>query len=172
MMSGPHILYRCFDATGGLLYVGITGDPGSRFAVHRCTTPWWPDVSKITEEECASRAELEEAERRAIREECPFYNLKDNPHHPCPTCWSPSPHFFPARPIHGAVTVVLEGQEPFVTCTDPFHCTTVEDRSRQELIHANRDQLIETGVLIPAPKMPIPTEWQAFSDLFTRAGGA
>lgn len=165
-MSGPHILYRCFDADGGLLYIGITGDPGNRFAVHRCTTPWWHEVEKVTEEEFASRADLEEAERQAIRAEYPFYNQKDNPCWGCPTCHSPSPHFRPTEAIYGAVTVNLDGQEPFVICTDPFHCLDPADKAKAEGVHANRERLFEMGV-IQKGYVPRRPEWEALGRLFT-----
>jgi hypothetical protein len=166
-LMSAHVLYRCFDSDGGLLYIGITGDPGNRFAVHECLTPWWADVAKIDQDsDHASRAELEEAERAAIRAEHPFYNVKDNPCSGCPTCFSPSPHFFPRKAIYGAFTAVFEGEEPFVICTDPFHYADHEGKAQAERIHANRDQLIEMGVLRPAPKMPVPAEWAALGALF------
>lgn len=167
-MTDTHILYRCFDSDGGLLYIGITGDPGNRFAVHECVTPWWLDVARIDQDgDHASRSELEEAERAAIRAEHPFYNVKDNPCWDCPTCYSPSPHYFPKKAIYGSFTAVFEGEEPFVICTDPFHyATDAEGKAQAEMVHANRDRLIEMGALIPAPPMPVPTEWAALEKLF------
>lgn len=34
-MSGPHYLYRCYDADGLLLYIGCTGNPRRRMEHHR-----------------------------------------------------------------------------------------------------------------------------------------
>ena len=41
MGNGPTCLYRVHDAQGGLLYVGIAGNPGRRFQEHAGTKPWW-----------------------------------------------------------------------------------------------------------------------------------
>jgi hypothetical protein len=79
VISGPHILYRCFDADGELLYIGITNDPGNRFNLHASATPWWPDVAEIKlDESFASRWELEVAERDAILAEIPLHNSQHN----------------------------------------------------------------------------------------------
>ena len=49
-----HVLYRFFDASGNLLYVGITCNPSGRFSDHR-TKNWWRDVANITLEHADSR---------------------------------------------------------------------------------------------------------------------
>jgi hypothetical protein len=75
----PHAVYRCFDATGELLYVGCSSDPfvrrwhghthvnGRRWAdfVVRITANWYPDL-----------ATARPAERHAILTERPAYNCQ------------------------------------------------------------------------------------------------
>lgn len=79
MTAGPHILYRCFNAAGELLYIGITNDPNNRFNLHASSTPWWTDVTDIRlDKSFASRWELEEAERAAILAEIPLHNTDHN----------------------------------------------------------------------------------------------
>lgn len=79
MIRGPHILYRCFNADGELLYIGITNDPDQRFAVHAKQTPWWPDVADIKlDHNFDSRYRLVQAERVAILNEIPLHNSVHN----------------------------------------------------------------------------------------------
>jgi len=74
-MTKPHVLYRAFNAQGQLLYVGITMNPGSRFAQHSDEKPWWTDVADIRVEQFASRDEVLTAEREAIKSEQPLHNV-------------------------------------------------------------------------------------------------
>lgn len=71
------VLYRLFDETGGLLYVGITGQPRRRLAAHRHSQPWWSEVSRVEIEPHADRTSARAAELRAIRHERPRYNVAD-----------------------------------------------------------------------------------------------
>lgn len=75
-MKNPvqHVLYRFFDAHDRLLYVGITGDPESRFHAHSSDKPWWGHVATIKLERFPSRKALAEAEIIAIQSERPKYN--------------------------------------------------------------------------------------------------
>ncbi|MEU4410701.1 GIY-YIG nuclease family protein [Streptosporangium sp. NPDC023963] len=76
--NSPHALYRFYDATGVLLYVGITADPGVRFKKHRGDKEWWTEVANIRIEKLPTRAAVLDAERRAIREERPLWNVAHN----------------------------------------------------------------------------------------------
>ncbi|MEV5957283.1 GIY-YIG nuclease family protein [Streptomyces sp. NPDC051987] len=67
-------LYRLFNESGGLLYVGITNDPEVRWAYHARQKAWWSDVRKRTIEWKATRAEAEAAEAEAIGRENPQWN--------------------------------------------------------------------------------------------------
>ena len=81
-MSEQNFLYRFFNATGQLLYVGITMNPPQRFKAHQSEKDWWTEVSGITVESYASRSELAAAERRAIHVERPAYNVIYNQQKP------------------------------------------------------------------------------------------
>lgn len=74
----PHALYRFFDRSDVLLYVGITVDPGARFKKHRGDKPWWNQVDHIGIEHFATRKEAEAAEKKAIQEEQPLHNKVHN----------------------------------------------------------------------------------------------
>jgi hypothetical protein len=75
LINETHVLYRFFNATGQLLYVGITMNPPRRFKDHRRVKGWWEEVAGITVENYANRQELAAAERRAIHVERPLYNV-------------------------------------------------------------------------------------------------
>lgn len=77
-MNTHHALYRFYDQTGALLYVGITSDPGARWPKHRRDKPWWHDVATITVEVHPDRDTVLAAERTAIVNECPRYNIVHN----------------------------------------------------------------------------------------------
>lgn len=71
-------LYRFFNATGQLLYVGISGNTENRWRRHAESKPWWSDVADKTTEWLDSRPEALDAERVAIRAERPLYNHAHN----------------------------------------------------------------------------------------------
>jgi predicted GIY-YIG superfamily endonuclease len=73
-----HALYRFYDRTDVLLYVGITMDLGSRMKQHKRDKPWWAGVANITVEHFPTRDEALAAEKRAIKEEGPLYNDQHN----------------------------------------------------------------------------------------------
>jgi excinuclease UvrABC nuclease subunit len=68
-------LYRHFDAEGVLLYVGVSLSVIHRLAGHRSRSRWFRQIARITVEWFANRGEALEAERLAIREEKPLYNI-------------------------------------------------------------------------------------------------
>lgn len=76
----PHFLYRLFDRTDTLLYIGITNDPKTRFKWHRKNQPWWCDVdqAKTKVDYYPSRDAVLKAEAEAIKEEQPLYNDQHN----------------------------------------------------------------------------------------------
>ena len=83
--SGQHALYRFFDDTADLLYVGITIDPSARWKKHRQGKHWWHSVRNITIQPCDSREAVLLAEREAIVSERPRYNHVHSvaPSEPC-----------------------------------------------------------------------------------------
>lgn len=77
-MPNPHALYRFYDETGKLLYVGISVNPGARFAQHRSDKPWWAQIVDIKVQPMPSRGAALAAEREAIKNERPSYNTIHN----------------------------------------------------------------------------------------------
>lgn len=73
------IVYRCFNGSGDLLYVGQTTEGVKRLRQHEKDKSWWPEVETVRQQKCASREEMNEVELRAIREENPRYNVAGRP---------------------------------------------------------------------------------------------
>lgn len=72
------VLYRHFSADGVLLYVGISGRVWVRNDEHLWLSGWFSEVSQITLERFSTRAEAVEAEREAILNEKPRFNVQHN----------------------------------------------------------------------------------------------
>ncbi|UVM24490.1 hypothetical protein [Pseudomonas wadenswilerensis] len=70
-----HKLYRAFDATGRLLYIGITMSPLTRLSQHLRTSHWSGDIARIDIECYRSQALAREAEKAAIEREAPLFNI-------------------------------------------------------------------------------------------------
>lgn len=77
-------LYRFFDATGELLYIGITMNPVQRWHAHRHEKQWWPDKGRIEWMHYPDRASVLIAEEAAIKAEKPRYNVVHNRTRPVP----------------------------------------------------------------------------------------
>jgi predicted GIY-YIG superfamily endonuclease len=75
LRSETHVLYRCYNRSKLLLYVGMTNNPELRFKHHRADKIWWKYVDRITLEDFATRRELIEAEAEAIHSEKPKFNI-------------------------------------------------------------------------------------------------
>lgn len=73
--KGAHSLYRFFDASERLLYIGISSSLLVRLYSHYRTKEWMHEVRNITIENFADRDSLEIAERDAIKKEKPFRNV-------------------------------------------------------------------------------------------------
>ena len=73
-----HALYRFYDRTDVLLYVGITMDLPKRFKQHRQAKPWWLAVTRVDVDHFESRRAALAAEKAAIRDESPLYNDQHN----------------------------------------------------------------------------------------------
>lgn len=76
---GRTALYRLFDTTGRLLYVGVAHNPDQRWATHSLSKAWWPQVDKRLVEWHATRSDAERAELAAIRQEEPIHNVAGTP---------------------------------------------------------------------------------------------
>lgn len=73
-----HFVYRLFDVTGQLLYVGCTANPKVRIGQHRSLQPWWHEVdeSKTLVEKYVGKRRACAAERLAVRHTAPRYNRR------------------------------------------------------------------------------------------------
>lgn len=74
-LSGPSCLYRYYDARGVLLYVGITKDPIRRRRDHQSHSEWYPHAVEPLIEWFEDRKSALRAERDAIRDEAPVFNV-------------------------------------------------------------------------------------------------
>lgn len=75
-------LYRHFDASGALLYVGISVQPLIRLAAHVWSSMWAADVATVKIEWFETRTAAEHAEWAAIKNEAPRCNVKRSQHRP------------------------------------------------------------------------------------------
>jgi predicted GIY-YIG superfamily endonuclease len=76
-----HTLYRLFDADDNLLYVGISFMPENRLNQHRREKPWWCQVARRELVSYPDRNAAADAERKAIANERPIYNVNRFRHH-------------------------------------------------------------------------------------------
>lgn len=74
-MTKRAALYRFFNATGELLYIGISNDPKVRWSAHAGDKRWWPEVAEKAVDWFPSREVAEQAEIAAIAKESPRYNV-------------------------------------------------------------------------------------------------
>lgn len=74
---GHTAVYRFYDASGTLLYVGICDEPMHRWSQH-IKKSWWADVRRFRLVWFPSRDEAMEAERRAIIAGKPIHNIALN----------------------------------------------------------------------------------------------
>lgn len=71
-------LYRLYDASERLLYVGITNDPKGRWRSHARDKHWWPEVATKRTEWFETRKSAERIEKIEIEDESPVYNRTFN----------------------------------------------------------------------------------------------
>lgn len=76
--TARHQLYRLYDASGDLLYIGRTNSVGQRFDGHARKQPWWHEVVDCKIELLPDFDTLAKAERIAIEQEAPRYNKQHN----------------------------------------------------------------------------------------------
>lgn len=70
------VLYRLFDASGALLYVGVSRDPFERLRRHAQKKEWWAEVARIDLSVCATYRTALTQEREAIAVERPLHNTR------------------------------------------------------------------------------------------------
>jgi hypothetical protein len=76
--NAEHALYRFFGAGGVLLYVGLTVQLPIRLRDHHRGRAWWSEVERMTVQRYPGRPEVIAAERLAIINEKPKYNIQHN----------------------------------------------------------------------------------------------
>lgn len=72
----PHWVYRCFDSSARLVYVGCTADIDKRLQEHADKAWWAPQVKWVEIERHIDRAAGREAERLAVVQEHPRWNIE------------------------------------------------------------------------------------------------
>jgi hypothetical protein len=72
--GGRCSLYRFYDGTEKLLYVGISNEPWRRRREHAYSQPWWPQVRHQAVTWYDAEWQAREAETRAIKGELPRFN--------------------------------------------------------------------------------------------------
>lgn len=77
----PTSVYRYYDATGVLLYVGITSRATTRQREHNADKEWWPYVARQQVEHFPSRQAAHDHEKALIRKFHPPFNRQHNPDH-------------------------------------------------------------------------------------------
>jgi predicted GIY-YIG superfamily endonuclease len=75
----PTALYRFYDNSGQLLYVGITHALERRWQAHKQNQLWWLDVARKEHVWLPNRAEAEAAELKAIQTEKPVWDKSRTP---------------------------------------------------------------------------------------------
>lgn len=72
-------LYRIYgEEPDDLLYVGISLSAIARLSQHKAEKPWAHLIRRVTVEHYETRQEAADAERKAIREEWPRFNVAHN----------------------------------------------------------------------------------------------
>lgn len=74
--DGPTTLYRAYDASDKLLYIGIATNWARRWTQHFERSPWYTAVARITLETHPTRRAAYEAEREACENEHPLHNIE------------------------------------------------------------------------------------------------
>lgn len=72
----PHWVYRHYDASDRLIYVGCSGAPKTRNEQHRATTWWFDQVARSRYTVYPNREYALEMERQAIAAENPKWNIR------------------------------------------------------------------------------------------------
>src|SRR5690606_19885778 len=76
--SIPTAVYRHYDASGLLLYIGMTCDQSVRESMHGTSSPWWIHVRHSEMTWYATRSKGTEAEKSLIIELEPMFNTVYN----------------------------------------------------------------------------------------------
>lgn len=80
--ESKYILYRWWDASGRLLYVGKSISLYSRISQHRNRSGFFNEATTMTIERLESAEQLAAAEMQAIKKENPLFNIAGGRHRP------------------------------------------------------------------------------------------
>ena len=75
-MTSPAVVYRMYDESDTLLYVGCTHELEERLAAHRRQKSWTARAVRVDVQQFDTRADALAAEEAAIRRERPRYNIQ------------------------------------------------------------------------------------------------
>lgn len=142
-------LYRFYDGDDRLLYVGIAVEPFRRMAQHRHGKGWWSDVARVELERFDTRAQAAEAERLAIANEQPLYNVVHN-----------------RPPLVERITVALYCQvcDQRIEANAGYLCVDVSAAgdAHRRLLAANRPSTIGVELDLEALLAIDDVPWEAF----------
>lgn len=77
--DGQTAVYRIYDGSGSLLYVGMGNNPMNRWSSHAARHAWWAEAASFRVEWYATREEAQAVEKRAIQSEDPKHNIHGRP---------------------------------------------------------------------------------------------
>jgi predicted GIY-YIG superfamily endonuclease len=118
-VNGEHVVYRCYDAAGRVIYIGATSDIRKRLKVHRRDSPWFSEVFAVESTVYPERWLAFYAEGQAIRDENPRHNRMHTPRYAHPNKRAGPRPPVAARSGHHAETA-------------PPHSSPGQGRRRQE----------------------------------------
>lgn len=94
----PTTLYRAYDASGRLLYVGIAVNWPRRWGQHAERSPWYQQVTRLELTEYANRPDAMAAEKRVVAAEHPVHNIEHTPRDRRPWRTANEQHYY-VRPF-------------------------------------------------------------------------
>lgn len=78
-VDDPTFVYKAYDATGALLYVGMSVSPWARLKAHAGASEWWGDTAHVVITGYADRISAHDAEIRSIHIDGPAHNRQRYP---------------------------------------------------------------------------------------------
>lgn len=79
--SDPCAVYRIYDASGELVYIGMGHEPDARVSAHRADKPWREHIATYEVTWHPNRADAFAAEAKLVKAERPRYNVVHTPTH-------------------------------------------------------------------------------------------
>src|SRR5690606_5214433 len=79
--SDPCAVYRIYDASCELVYIGMGHEPDARVSAHRADKPWREHIATYEVTWHPNRADAFAAEAKLVKAERPRYNVVHTPTH-------------------------------------------------------------------------------------------